>query len=722
MGKHIFEEGPRKGHAAGDTSVEQQASQLASDIKYKAREKMKAKAGSDRSPAQVQALYRQLFNASPAPGPVKAIAKKKLFGEQVDPGIVPVSEHVKDSVSNVFTKVFLGEEEARTVRVTDRATRNTRYVKADRAKVAELRKNTNIASVEYTGHKADPTDAEKASGGKKAKKDYDGDGKVESGSKEHAGAVHNAIQRKKGGVADGKDTRKEEYVDEGLSGERYKAALKKGKQYSRRVSADPAKRATRGGRGGESDFGAGDRGAGNKASRRAGTYQEEYVDEGLRSAVKRLLGKKDAPAEKKPESRGEQLRKKYNVGPEKSDTSAKRQILDRTRAKAERDKKQYGGSVYTKSVADKSKAAHDRYLKGGYSKYGADDARGKGNKARRRAEALEKEDFNWLVDTLISEGYNLSSYTVDQFYDFCEEVIYEKQEEDKKKFDVMKGKNKVNVSPTIGEQIKAELASLSAQRVEEAAAAAAAAGPTPEEKKQLKARETMLKRKMMLQRQAMQMQKQGRLALNYTEEAGAVRYCPKCDKDETRDECKYGGEYWDENSKPTKAMDPREVPTRINLAKNKLRAMGLKMSYDMEGELVDEGLGKRMAAAGAAGAIALGAGSMMGKKVEKDVKQVKSGGVTRVNTLADKVRKRNAMLKQIDQMQSFELESGMTEEASDRARDNQLMRGGMGARKNYNRPPTRKPTNKELGIRDFTPAEKEKRAKEIEAHLKQRRG
>ena len=43
---------------------------------------------------------------------------------------------------------------------------------------------------------------------KKAKKDYDGDGKVESGSKEHAGVVHNAIQKKKGGKADGQDTRK----------------------------------------------------------------------------------------------------------------------------------------------------------------------------------------------------------------------------------------------------------------------------------------------------------------------------------------------------------------------------------------------------------------------------------------------------------------------------------------------------------------------------------
>lgn len=47
----------------------------------------------------------------------------------------------------------------------------------------------------------------------KAKKDYDGDGKIESGSKEHAGVVHNAIQKKKGLKPDGQDTRKEE-VDE----------------------------------------------------------------------------------------------------------------------------------------------------------------------------------------------------------------------------------------------------------------------------------------------------------------------------------------------------------------------------------------------------------------------------------------------------------------------------------------------------------------------------
>jgi len=41
---------------------------------------------------------------------------------------------------------------------------------------------------------------------KKAKKDYDGDGKVESGAKEYRGVIHNKIQKAKGGKADGQDT------------------------------------------------------------------------------------------------------------------------------------------------------------------------------------------------------------------------------------------------------------------------------------------------------------------------------------------------------------------------------------------------------------------------------------------------------------------------------------------------------------------------------------
>ena len=76
-----------------------------------------------------------------------------------------------------------------------------------------------------------------------------------------------------------------ENIEEVLSGERYKKVMNKpgGTAYSRKVSADPSKRATRGGRGGESDFGAGDRGSGNKAARRASELNKEEfeIEEGM---------------------------------------------------------------------------------------------------------------------------------------------------------------------------------------------------------------------------------------------------------------------------------------------------------------------------------------------------------------------------------------------------------------------------------------------------------
>jgi hypothetical protein len=148
-------------------------------------------------------------------------------------------------------------------------------------------------------------------------------------------------------------------------------------------------------------------------SRDIQSYQEVHtIDEGIRSSLKRFLGRKKKEAEApKPMSRGEVLRQKYNVGPEKSDTSAKRQILNRSRARAERDEERYGGSIYTKKVADKSREAHNRYLKAGYSKYGATHTagsapeQGRGNKARKRAAALNKEEFDFILYHLVNEGY-----------------------------------------------------------------------------------------------------------------------------------------------------------------------------------------------------------------------------------------------------------------------------------------------------------------------------
>ena len=60
---------------------------------------------------------------------------------------------------------------------------------------------TTLGEMGDTRYRVEPVEE-----GKKAKKDYDGDGKIESGAKEYRGVVHNKIQQAKGGKADGKDT------------------------------------------------------------------------------------------------------------------------------------------------------------------------------------------------------------------------------------------------------------------------------------------------------------------------------------------------------------------------------------------------------------------------------------------------------------------------------------------------------------------------------------
>ena len=140
-------------------------------------------------------------------------------------------------------------------------------------------------------------------------------------------------------------------------------------------------------------------------------WREEILDEGIGSAIKGLFAKKKEPEAQKPKSRGAELRQKYGT-----ETSPKRQILDRTRERAEKDEKKYGDSTYSKSVATKSRAAHDKYLKAGYSKYratggsggqGGSGEIGSGNKARKRAAALNNsyDLFDYMMEYLIDEGY-----------------------------------------------------------------------------------------------------------------------------------------------------------------------------------------------------------------------------------------------------------------------------------------------------------------------------
>ena len=71
----------KRGHAAGSSDAEKQASQLASDVRYKA----KGKVPEGASKEEKRKIFLQILNASPAPAVVKQMAKEKLLGEQYLP-------------------------------------------------------------------------------------------------------------------------------------------------------------------------------------------------------------------------------------------------------------------------------------------------------------------------------------------------------------------------------------------------------------------------------------------------------------------------------------------------------------------------------------------------------------------------------------------------------------------------------------------------------------
>ena len=202
----------KKGGSGKGSSAKDAVTQAVYDIRYKAR----------KEDIDLKTAYtRYMANSSLTPKE-KAMVHQKLFGKggvKESYSTVP-TDWAFHGVNDAMYKVFVEDEQKEielkyleqleesdetkyNVRVKD-VDNKTYTRRATRSKITALRAQPHIKSVELT-------DSEESHGGGKSKKDYDGDGKVESGSKEHAGAVHNAIQRKKGGKPDGKDTRKEEF-------------------------------------------------------------------------------------------------------------------------------------------------------------------------------------------------------------------------------------------------------------------------------------------------------------------------------------------------------------------------------------------------------------------------------------------------------------------------------------------------------------------------------
>ena len=87
--------------------LEKQARQLAYDTKYKVKQALSAKSGGKVDPASVSKMYLSQLAKSPAPPAVKALAKKKLMGEEY----IDVKGFVIDSVTDALLKVFVEKTE-----------------------------------------------------------------------------------------------------------------------------------------------------------------------------------------------------------------------------------------------------------------------------------------------------------------------------------------------------------------------------------------------------------------------------------------------------------------------------------------------------------------------------------------------------------------------------------------------------------------------------------
>ena len=167
--------------------VEKQARQLAYDTRYKVRQALKAKSGGKADPMAVKKAYGAQLAKSPAPPAVKTRAKQMLMGEDY----VDVNKLIADTAASAMFKVFVehhkkdadgnviphedeeeiteedSKEKTYKVRVTDKESGNSYVRKATRAKIAELRNNPNISSVEMTEY-GEVTKSEKYKGKKTA--------------------------------------------------------------------------------------------------------------------------------------------------------------------------------------------------------------------------------------------------------------------------------------------------------------------------------------------------------------------------------------------------------------------------------------------------------------------------------------------------------------------------------------------------------------------------
>ena len=239
MTKNIVEDLPTRKHPVAaqkpeagkekPQDPEKKVKQAVYDIRYRAR----------REEVPLRTAYSQYMSNSGLGGNERTIVKKKLFGDgpMKENFVAEVESEAKEALANTLVKVFVGEDltspKKYKVRVTDKSGKS--YVRmADRAKITELRGNSNIESVEMTDH-GEPYEGERRKGKQTARakgggldpvgkedSDIDNDGDVDKSD--------SYLKNRRKAIA--KAMRKEEFIADAVEeedGKKKKLDVMKGK-------------------------------------------------------------------------------------------------------------------------------------------------------------------------------------------------------------------------------------------------------------------------------------------------------------------------------------------------------------------------------------------------------------------------------------------------------------------------------------------------------------
>jgi hypothetical protein len=627
MNNKVFEEAPQQikaprpaGPAGGAMDKFRKAArQLAYDIRYKVKKGFKE--GQKTDPASLKRAYVQELGKSSSPGPVKLLAKKMLIGEEYD--MFDISENVSSTTSKVLGMVFSEGTGDYVLRVRDpnagtQYTRSYNNYAAAEAKANQLRKKG--LRVEITTSSSQKKDTYDKTGQKK------NDGNLANNYPPYNKVTRgDVIAGAKGEDQMGgkREVKKESFfyeAEKNIDGDEEKLDVMKGKNkiiINPSVLENAAEYFYNQGYT-EKDIAAISEGMGydqfvefvndigsellteaRRARRRTGgpSYEE------IKAQIDAKEKKKSTPKAKKPEvkTQPEPTKKQLPPGQERIRQSLQKATSPEARKQMTKTVTRGVGDTLARAALSAwqgHKAAMKKKGEGGSvtQQIGAGAGRALGSFFRKGTEHLKNSyEFTGWVDSLINEGYDIGDWTISELYDeFITEKSMSVSQQQAAGAAYAAKKGEIDPSELKGASLEM-YKTMTLKQLRDFAKTKHKGLPDKKETEDDDNGESVEEQTMGMMSD--EQRKRYLMDLERKQSQGTLR-TPSGRRSETSTTRRKGPKIVIKSSyerdeecgcdEEENEEDPRSMKTKKNLIKNKLRAMGLKMSYEPDGEMIDE--------------------------------------------------------------------------------------------------------------------------------------